>query len=118
MSCSCRSARSARRRTRNSSSMARGVRSSARVAQQLLPPAFGYGTLAGILMFLVAPLLPHILGHDYDQAAGAVRWLSLLPVLKSVQFAAADALTGAGFQATRTLLQVIVAGINIGINFP
>jgi O-antigen/teichoic acid export membrane protein len=97
---------------------ARGVRSSTRVAQQLLPPAVGYGTVAAILMFLVAPLLPHILGHDFDQAAGAVRWLSLLPILKSVQFAAADALTGAGFQATRTVLQVIVAGINIGINFP
>jgi O-antigen/teichoic acid export membrane protein len=97
---------------------ARGVRSSTRVAQQLLPPAVGYGTVAAILMFLVAPLLPHILGHDFDQAAGAVRWLSLLPVLKSIQFAAADALTGAGFQATRTVLQVIVAGINIGINFP
>ncbi|HZS62750.1 MAG TPA: oligosaccharide flippase family protein [Gemmatimonadaceae bacterium] len=97
---------------------ARGVRSSAKVAQQLLPPAVSYGALAAILMFVVAPLLPHLLGHDYDQAAGAVRWLSLLPVLKSVQFAAADALTGAGYQATRTMLQVIVAGINIGINFP
>jgi O-antigen/teichoic acid export membrane protein len=97
---------------------ARGVRSSAKVAQQLLPPAVGYGTLAAIAMFLVAPLLPQLLGHDFDQAAGAVRWLSLLPILKSVQFAAADALTGAGFQATRTVLQVVVAGINIGINFP
>ena len=97
---------------------ARGVRSSVKVAQQLLPPAVGYGALAGILMFLVAPILPHLLGHGFDQAAGAVRWLSPLPVLKSVQFAAADALTGAGFQATRTALQVIVAGINIGINFP
>jgi len=97
---------------------ARGVRSSAKVAQQLLPPAVGYGTLAAILMFLVAPILPHLLGHEFDQAAGAVRWLSVLPILKSVQFAAADALTGAGFQATRTVLQVIVAAINIGINFP
>lgn len=96
----------------------RGVRSSAKVAQQLLPPAVGYGTLAAILMFLVAPALPQLLGHEFDQAAGAVRWLSLLPVLKSVQFAAADALTGAGYQATRTLLQVIVAIINVGINFP
>ena len=97
---------------------ARGVRSSAKVAKQLLPPAVGYGALAAIMMFLVAPLLPQILGHDFDLAAGAVRWLSLLPVLKSIQFAAADALTGAGFQATRTALQVIVAGINIAINFP
>jgi O-antigen/teichoic acid export membrane protein len=97
---------------------AHGVRSSAKVAQQLLPPAVGYGTLAAIAMFLVAPLLPQLLGHDFDQAAGAVRWLSVLPILKSIQFAAADALTGAGFQATRTVLQVVVAGINIGINFP
>jgi O-antigen/teichoic acid export membrane protein len=96
----------------------RGVRSSARVALRLLPPCVGYGTVAAIIMFLAAPLLPKLLGHEFDQAAGAVRWLSLLPILKAIQFAAADALTGAGFQATRTALQVVVAGINIGINFP
>jgi O-antigen/teichoic acid export membrane protein len=96
----------------------RGVRSSTQVALRLLPPAVGYGTIAAIIMFLVAPLLPKLLGHEFDQAAGAVRWLSLLPILKAIQFAAADALTGAGFQGTRTALQVIVAGINVGINFP
>ena len=96
----------------------RGVRSSMQVALRLLPPAVGYGTIAAVIMFLVAPLLPKLLGHEFDQAAGAVRWLSLLPILKAIQFAAADALTGAGFQGTRTALQVIVAGINVGINFP
>jgi O-antigen/teichoic acid export membrane protein len=96
----------------------RGVTASTRVALRLLPPAVGYGAVAAIIMFLVAPLLPKLLGHEFDQAAGAVRWLSLLPILKAIQFAAADALTGAGFQATRTALQVVVAGINIGINFP
>ncbi len=97
---------------------AAGVRSSVRVARQLLPPALAYGAMAGAIMWLTAPILPHLLGHDFDQAAPAVRWLSLLPVLKSIQYSAADALTGAGFQGTRTTLQVVVAAINIGINFP
>jgi O-antigen/teichoic acid export membrane protein len=97
---------------------AAGVRSSVRVSLRLLPPAVAYGTLAAAIMFLAAPLLPQLLGHDYDQAVGAVRWLSLLPVLKSIQFAGADALTGAGFQGIRTSLQLFVAAINIAINFP
>ena len=96
----------------------RGVRSSVQVALRLLPPAAGYGALAAIAMFVAAPILPKLLGHDFDQATEAVRWLSLLPLLKSVQFAAADALTGAGFQGTRTALQVAVAAFNIAVNFP
>lgn len=95
-----------------------GVRSSVQVALRLLPPAAGYGALAAIMMFVVAPLLPRLLGHDFDQATEAVRWLSLLPLLKAVQFAGADALTGAGFQGMRTALQVAVAAFNIAVNFP
>jgi O-antigen/teichoic acid export membrane protein len=97
---------------------AHGVRASARVSLQLLPPALSYGAVAAIAMFVLAPALPRLLGHDFDQAASAVRWLSLLPILKCTQFAAADALTGAGYQGTRTSLQVAVAAFNIAINFP
>ena len=97
---------------------AQGVRSSVQVALRLLPPAAGYGALAAIMMFVAAPILPRLLGHDFDQATEAVRWLSLLPLLKAVQFAAADALTGAGFQGTRTALQVGVAAFNVAVNFP
>jgi O-antigen/teichoic acid export membrane protein len=95
-----------------------GVRSSVKWALKLLPMVVGYGAVAAILMFVSAPLLPRLLGHEFDAAVGAVRWLSPLPVLKAIQYAAADALTGAGFQGTRTVLQIVVAAFNIAINVP
>jgi O-antigen/teichoic acid export membrane protein len=97
---------------------ARGVRSSLTVARQLIPAAIGYGCMAGALLFLVAPILPRFLGHEYANAVEAVRWLALLPVLKSIQSFAADTLTGAGYQGTRTSLQVGIALFNVGINVP
>jgi O-antigen/teichoic acid export membrane protein len=97
---------------------ARGVRASLGVARQLIPAAVGYGCLAALMLFLTAPILPRLLGHDYDNAVEAVRWLALLPVLKSIQSFAADTLTGAGYQGTRTSLQVGIALFNVGINLP
>jgi O-antigen/teichoic acid export membrane protein len=96
----------------------RGVQASLGVARRLLPAAVGYGCLAGALLFLLAPLLPRFLGGDYAHAVQAVRWLALLPVLKSVQASAADTLTGAGYQGTRTSLQIGIALFNVGINIP
>jgi O-antigen/teichoic acid export membrane protein len=97
---------------------ARGVQGSLTVARRLVPAAVAYGVGAAALLFVVAPLLPRFLGADYAGAVEAVRWLALLPVLKSIQFFAADTLTGAGHQGTRTALQVFVAVFNIGINIP
>jgi O-antigen/teichoic acid export membrane protein len=54
---------------------------------------------------------------QYARASEALRWLSLLPLVKTLHYFAADALTGAGYQATRTLLQVLVAGFNVLANF-
>jgi O-antigen/teichoic acid export membrane protein len=97
---------------------ARGVNASLTVARRLIPAAVGYGCLAGALLFLTAPILPRFLGHDYDHAVEAVRWLALLPLFKSIQSFAADTLTGAGHQGTRTALQVGIALFNVGINLP
>ena len=39
-----------------------------------------------------------------------------MPLLKTLHYFAADALTGAGHQALRTLVQVAVAGFNVLVN--
>lgn len=97
---------------------ARGVRGSLMVARRLFPAAVGYGCTVGAAVYLVAPLLPRFLGADFGNAVEAVRWLALLPVLKSIQSFAADTLTGAGYQGTRTSLQIGIAVFNVGINVP
>lgn len=75
-----------------------------------------YGSLTSSGLWLLAPVLPHILGAGYEAVVPAVRWLALIPLLRCIHSFLADALSGAGFQRTRTVIQVLIALINIGLN--
>jgi O-antigen/teichoic acid export membrane protein len=90
-----------------------GIGGSRRLAVELLPVAMLYGAAAGTALFLIAPVLPHVLGSDYAAAAGALRWLAPLPLIQAVFYLAGDALTGAGYQRTRTGLHAAAAGLNV-----
>jgi O-antigen/teichoic acid export membrane protein len=75
-----------------------------------------YGGFASAGLWMAAPILPHILGNQYQSVVPAVRWLALIPLLRCVHSFMADALSGAGLQRIRTGIQVVVALINIGLN--
>jgi len=94
-----------------------GISGALTYAKRLLPYAGAYGSFTGVLLFLVAPLLPYVLGSDYHDAVEAIRWLALLPFLRALHYLVADALTGAGFQGLRSGVQVFVALFNVAINF-
>jgi O-antigen/teichoic acid export membrane protein len=75
-----------------------------------------YGAFTSAGLWLAAPILPHILGNQYQAVLPAVRWLALIPLLRCLHSFMADALSGAGRQRIRTGIQVMVALINIGLN--
>jgi O-antigen/teichoic acid export membrane protein len=75
-----------------------------------------YSAVLALALWLSAPLLPMILGAEYAQTALALRWLALLPLLRSVHVFLGDSLSGAGFQGLRSALQVAIALLNIGLN--
>jgi O-antigen/teichoic acid export membrane protein len=75
-----------------------------------------YSVIAFAALTFGAPLVPHILGHQYADIKSALRWLALLPVLKTLHYFTADALTGAGHQRLRTFIQIGVAVFNVLIN--
>jgi O-antigen/teichoic acid export membrane protein len=93
-----------------------GLRGSFSFAKRLIPLAGAYGLFIGVALYLTAPLLPYLLGDEYQSAVEAVRWLALLPFLRAMHYFVADALTGAGFQGLRTGVQVIVGLFNVLIN--
>jgi O-antigen/teichoic acid export membrane protein len=93
-----------------------GIQGSNRYAKQLSPRSGAYGIVVGVALFLLAPLVPHVLGPEYARTTEALRWLAALPFLKSLHFFFADSLTGAGYQGLRTLLQGVVAAFNVGLN--
>lgn len=69
-----------------------------------------------VLLWLSAPLLPLVLGANYAQTALALRWLALLPLLRSGHVFLADSLSGAGFQGVRCAIQVGIALVNVILN--
>jgi len=93
-----------------------GVAASAKYARRLIPRAALYSLLACVVLFVGAPIVPHLLGAEYARTTTALRWLSPLPLLKTLHYFVADSLTGAGLQGLRTSLQVGVAVFNILLN--
>lgn len=93
-----------------------GVDATSSLARRLLPLAGVYSLVAGAAVYMVAPLVPLVLGQTYVEVVPALRWLAILPLLRSIHYFAADALTGAGHQGWRTTTQVAVALLNVGLN--
>jgi O-antigen/teichoic acid export membrane protein len=93
-----------------------GMATSYAYAKRLLPKMMTYAGSVFFLMFVAAPIVPFILGPEYARTVEALRWLALLPFLKTVHFFLADSLTGAGYQGIRTAMQILIAALNIGLN--
>jgi O-antigen/teichoic acid export membrane protein len=56
------------------------------------------------------------MGQEYARSVEALRWLCVLPVIKSVHAFLSDTLTGADYQWQRSTVQILVAGFNIVLN--
>lgn len=93
-----------------------GVAGTIRLARKVLNRTFLFGIVGAIGMFVAAPLIPHILGESFHSTVGAVRWLCLLPMCRSLHLSAGDGLLGGGYQKVRFSLQLSVAAMNFGLN--
>jgi O-antigen/teichoic acid export membrane protein len=91
---------------------AHGIRGSVGFARRVAPVALGCALCAGVVLFVSAPLAPHLLGPDYRPAVGVIRWLSVIPLLSALHALAGDALTGAGYQRVRTYALLLAALTN------
>ncbi|WP_319419239.1 oligosaccharide flippase family protein [Pleurocapsa sp. FMAR1] len=96
---------------------ASGIKGSFELCKKLLPLSLAYSLLAVVGLVVLAPLLPIILGSQYQASARALIWLSPTIFLRTMHFFAADTLTGANYQSSRTTAQVLVAIINGLLNF-
>ena len=93
-----------------------GIRGSLKLAKFLVPITGLYGAVASLSLVVFAPLITYILGSEYSSSINAVRWLAPLIFFKSIQYLAADTLTGAGFQSLRSAVQVAIAVFNTVAN--
>lgn len=71
--------------------------------------------LAGCL-YVLSPLIPLMVGNSFTESARAVRWLCLIPALRSLHQMSGSAVMGLGKQNYRTISQLVVAVFNLGLN--
>jgi len=93
-----------------------GMRETYPYAKSLILKSSLYGAAIFTGLWLFAPVLPSLLGKQYIAAVPALRWLALIPFLRCFHVFFADSLSGAGFQRTRTAIQVGIGIINVGLN--
>jgi O-antigen/teichoic acid export membrane protein len=95
---------------------AQGFHTSFKYCQKQLLRILVYPIFIFVVLMIGASVVPHILGRGFSGVTEALRWLSLLPLLKTLHYFVSDALTGAGYQGLRTFSQVSVAVFNTLIN--
>jgi O-antigen/teichoic acid export membrane protein len=80
-----------------------GIRAATRLARRLAPSVLGLGVLSAAGVVGVAYLLPYFLGPEFGDAKAYVIMLSPLPVAYALQTLGGNILSGANFQAHRTI---------------
>jgi O-antigen/teichoic acid export membrane protein len=93
-----------------------GPSATKKYAYRLIRRATPFGAFIFVALLLGAPIIPHVLGKNYASAVEAVRWLAIIPFLRCIHIFLADGLTGAGYQGSRTLVQVGVGALNVLLN--
>lgn len=93
-----------------------GIGTGHALALRLLPFSIGYGALAGVALLLLAPYIAPLLGPGFETIADMAIWLAPLPLLRGLQYQAGGALTGAGHQHRRALLQLAFAVFSVALN--
>lgn len=84
--------------------------------RKTLPPAIAYSLLASAALWLLAPTLSWVLGPEFAESPQVIRWLAVVPLLKTIQLFAANALIGSGLHTYRTAIQIMAALANVILN--
>lgn len=92
-----------------------GLSATVVLARKLLRPLLAYGVFAAIVLVAIAPLIPIVVGEEYRGSVTLLMLLAPLAMLKAAQYLPSDALTGAGYQPTRTLCIVASMGLNLAL---
>lgn len=84
--------------------------------KKLLPIVIGYGIISFVGFQIFAPIVPKILGAEYANVISTLRWLAPLPLISGLQLLISNTLTGLGHQKSRSIIQMISAVFNVGLN--
>jgi O-antigen/teichoic acid export membrane protein len=95
---------------------ATGIQATRTFAQKILGKTFWISLAISAGLFVLAPLIPVFAGKTFALSVDALRWLCILPILRSFHLSAGDALSSAGFQRYRFVYELIAAAGNLSVN--
>lgn len=97
----------------------KGIDSSLKFSSRLSIPLISYGIFAAIGIYFFSPIITFLLGSEYQRAVSYIKALAIFPLLQVFQYLLGEAITGAGYQKLRALvnLAVGVSGILLNILF-
>jgi len=93
-----------------------GIHSTGAFALRIVKHTAVIALLSVVVLVLSAPIIPYLVGKSFSESVLALRWLCLLPIFRSLQNSAGDALTGAGYQRWRLGTQAIAAVFSLSAN--
>jgi O-antigen/teichoic acid export membrane protein len=93
-----------------------GIGAALTFAKPLVSISAAYSLVAGLVLLSLAPIVPTILGDEYQPVVDALRWLAPIPLFRAMQHFGGDILSGSGFQSWRSVMETSIAGFNIAIN--
>ncbi|MDH4366320.1 MAG: hypothetical protein OEY70_19740, partial [Acidimicrobiia bacterium] len=82
----------------------------------LLAPGVGVALVVAVGFLVLAPLVPVVAGSEYNDAIGAIRMLSVLPLIRCVQYLMGNCLSASGHQWWRVGATLSAAAVNFGLN--
>lgn len=85
-------------------------------SRRTLARTLPYSVAAAASLALAAPLLPLLFGPSFRGSVAALRWLCLLPILRSLHYAWGSAITASASQWNRTATQFGAAALNLCLN--
>lgn len=93
-----------------------GTRHVARFALRVLPIPMIYALGVGVTLYMLAGMLPLILGGGFASAADALRWLVWVPLLTTPRRFLQNAFGASGRQQVNVLVVVCGSVLNVGLN--
>jgi O-antigen/teichoic acid export membrane protein len=95
---------------------AEGIHATSKYAAKILRRTSVMSVVIALALIAAAPLIPVVVGKQFAASVSALRWLSLIPLFRSLHLIAGDALSSAGYQNYRLAAQAGVAAMNLGMN--
>jgi O-antigen/teichoic acid export membrane protein len=94
-----------------------GIQSNLRFSKKFVPYLLAYTFIIGIAGYSLSKYIPVLLGPSFNEVIIAIKYLSFFPCAKVISTFLADAITGAGYQSSRSKSQLVALFVNIILNF-